>query len=245
MGSGLLALPLSIVPSDKSIGCPCNVRVFHLRLDNYAGVMLKTAAVAFATFFATIGPVDLAAILPALTPGITADRRRSIALRAVFIAGIILLGFTLFGNRLLEYLGISLSAMRIAGGILLLLFGINMVFGQQIGSSRSTNEETSEAMQKPDIAVFPLATPLIAGPASMGGAVLLTAETGGDVMLQVAVIAGLIAVLALTLLLFLASAQVQKLLGVTGQHVVSRTAGVLLTALAVQFVLDGVLSVFP
>ncbi len=207
--------------------------------------MFKTAAVAFATFFATIGPVDLAAILPALTPGISSSRRRSIAFRAVFIAGMILLGFTLFGNRLLEYLGISLPAMRIAGGILLLLFGITMVFGQQAGSSRSTSEETSEAIQKPDIAVFPLATPLIAGPASMGAAVLLTAETGGDLLLQVAVIAGLIAVLGITLLLFLASAQVQKLLGVTGQHVVSRTAGVLLTALAVQFILDGFLSVLP
>ncbi len=207
--------------------------------------MLKTAAVAFATFFATIGPVDLAAILPALTPGITPERRRSIALKAVLIAGGILLGFTLFGNRLLEYLGISLAAMRIAGGILLLLFGITMVFGQQAGSSRSTSEETSEAKQKNDIAVFPLATPLIAGPASMGAAVLLTAETGGEVMLQIAVVAGLAAVLAVTLLLFLAASQVQKFLGVTGQHVVSRTAGVLLTALAVQFILDGGLSVLP
>ena len=143
-------------------------------------------------------------------------------MRAVFIAGIILLGFTLFGNRLLEYLGISLPAICVGGGILLLLFGITMVFGQQTGSSRSTNEETSEAIQKPDIAVFPLVAPLIAGPASMGAAVL-----------------------AITLLLFLASAQVQKLLGITGQHVVSRAAGVLLTAFAVQFILDGLLSVLP
>ena len=166
-------------------------------------------------------------------------------MRAVFIAGIILLGFTLFGNRLLEYLGISLPAICVGGEILLLLFGITMVFGQQTGSSRSTNEETSEAIQKPDIAVFPLVAPLIAGPASMGAAVLLKAETGGDFMLQVAVIAGLIAMLAITLLLFLASAQVQKLLGITGQHVVSRAAGVLLTAFAVQFILDGILSVLP
>lgn len=206
--------------------------------------MLKTAAVAFATFFATIGPVDLAAILPALTPGVTSARRRSIAVRAVCIAGILLFCFTLFGNRLLEYLGISLPAMRIAGGILLLLFGITMVFGRQTGSSRSTSEETTEAVQKTDIAVFPLATPLIAGPASMGAAVLLSAGAAGDVMTQIGILAGLTAVLALTLILFFVSDQVQKLLGVTGQHVVSRTAGVLLTALAVQFILDGVLSVF-
>ncbi len=205
--------------------------------------MLKTAAIAFATFFATIGPVDLAALLPALTPGDDPSRRRSIAVKAVFIAGLILLGFTIFGNTLLVYLGISLPAMRIAGGILLLLFGVNMVFGQQAGVSRSTDEETSEAIQKPDIAVFPLAMPLIAGPASMGAAVLLTAETGNNPALLLAVAAGLLAVLLVTLVLFLLAAQVQKLLGVTGMHVVSRTAGVLLTALAVQFVLDGVLSV--
>lgn len=204
--------------------------------------MLKTAAIAFATFFATIGPVDLAALLPALMPDDDVSRRRSVAVRAVLVAGGILLGFTLFGNTLLEYLGISLPAMRIAGGILLLLFGVNMVFGRQTGISRSTDEEASEAVMKPDIAVFPLATPLIAGPASMGAAVLLTAETGGDPLLLLAVVAALTAVLAVTLLLFLLAAQVRELLGVTGLHVVTRTAGVLLTALAVQFMLDGMLS---
>ncbi|ASQ91235.1 antibiotic resistance protein MarC [Prosthecochloris sp. GSB1] len=205
--------------------------------------MLKTAAIAFATFFATIGPVDLAALLPALMPDDDVLRRRSVAVKAVLVAGGILLGFTLFGNPLLGFLGISLPAMRIAGGILLLLFGVNMVFGRQTGFSRSTDEEANEAVMKPDVAVFPLATPLIAGPASMGAAVLLTAETGGDPLLLLAVVAALAAVLAVTLLLFLLAAQVRELLGVTGLHVVSRTAGVLLTALAVQFMLDGVLSV--
>ncbi len=201
--------------------------------------MLKYAAVAFATFFATIGPVDLAVLLVALTPGLSGAKRRAIAVKAVLIAGLILLGFTFFGSVLLSYLGITLPAMRIAGGILLLLFGINMVFGQQTGSSRSTSEEAIEAKQKDDISVFPLATPLIAGPASMGAAVLLMAGTEGDLIREAAVIAALIGVLGVTLLLFLAATRVQKFFGVTGQHVVSRTAGVLLTALAVQFLLDG------
>lgn len=203
--------------------------------------MMKTIAIAFATFFVTIGPVDLAVLLPALTPGITSARRRDVAVKAVLIAGMVLMLFAVFGNVLLEYLGITLPAMKIAGGILLLLFGTAMVFGREIGGSRSTSEETAEALRKDDISVFPLATPLIAGPASMGAAVLLMADTGGDVLLQGAVLLGLAAVLCVTLLLFFLSDRVQKYLGVTGQHVISRTAGVLLTALAVQFLLDGLL----
>ncbi|MBF0585741.1 MarC family protein [Prosthecochloris sp. N3] len=201
--------------------------------------MLKTWVVAFATFFVTIGPVDLAVLLPALTPGMSAARRRTTAVKSVVLAGLILFCFALFGNALLQYLGISLPAMRIAGGILLLLFGITMVFGQQSGRSRSTSEEELEAVRKEDISVFPLATPLMAGPASMGAAVLLMAESRGEPMQQAAVLLALAAVLLVTLMLFLLSTRVQKRLGVTGQYVISRTAGVLLTALAVQFLLDG------
>jgi multiple antibiotic resistance protein len=201
--------------------------------------MLRTAAVAFATFFATIGPVDLAALLPALTPYHTVSQRRKIAVKGVSVATVILLVFALTGNALLDYLGISLAALRISGGILLLLLGISMVFGQQAGGPRSSEEETREAMQKQDISVFPIATPLIAGPASTGAVVLLMAETKGDLFLQAAVLGALMTVLALTLLLFLAANSVQKLLGVTGLHVISRTVGVILSALAVQFILDG------
>lgn len=151
----------------------------------------------------------------------------------------ILLFFAFFGTSLLDYLGILLAALRIAGGILLLLFAISMVFGNQVGGSRSSEEETLEALQKSDLSVFPLAMPLIAGPASMSAAVLLMADTGGDLLQQSAVLAALLVVLLLTLFFLMMAAGIRKLLGVTGLHVVSRTVGIVLCSLAVQFMIDG------
>jgi multiple antibiotic resistance protein len=203
--------------------------------------MLKIAAVAFATFLATIGPVDLAALLAALTPDHTGAERRTVAFKAVGIATCILLVFTFGGNALLAYLGISLAALRISGGILLLIMAVGMVFGEGAGSRRQSGEEAIEAMQRPDISVFPMATPLIAGPATIGAALLLMAETRGELLQQAAVVGALLAVLAITLFLLMAASGVQRLLGVTGLHVISRMAGVVLSALAVQFMLDGLL----
>lgn len=200
---------------------------------------MKTAAIAFATFFATIGPLDLAALFAALTPFHTAAERRATAIKGTMLAAVILLFFAFFGTALLDYLGISLASMRIAGGILLLLFAINMVFGDQAGGQRSSEEEKIEAMQKKDISVFPLAMPLIAGPASMGAMVLLMAGTGGNLLQQAAIVGALLVVLLLTLLFLMVASQVQKLLGVTGLHVISRTVGIILCALAVQFMIDG------
>jgi multiple antibiotic resistance protein len=202
--------------------------------------MLKTAVLAFATFFATIGPVDLAGMLAALTPDHSAAERRALATKAVMIAASILLFFAFGGKALLDYLGISLPALRISGGILLLRLGISMVFGKESGGPGSSEDETIEAMQKKDISVFPLAMPLIAGPSSIGASVLLMAGTKGDLLQQAAIIAGLMAVLAVTLLLLMVASGVQRLLGVNGLHVVSRTFGVVLSALAVQFMLDGI-----
>lgn len=202
--------------------------------------MLRTVIVSFATFFATIGPVDLAALLAGLTPYHTSGERRALAVRAVLIASVILLFFAFGGKAMLDWLGISLAALRISGGILLLILAVSMVFGKETGGGRSSEEETTEAMQKKDIAVFPLAMPLIAGPASTGAALLLMAGTKGDPLQQIAVIAGMLIVLTLTLLLFMAASGVQRLLGVTGLHVISRMAGLILAALAVQFMLDGI-----
>jgi len=201
--------------------------------------MLETAAVALTTFFATIGPVDLAALFAALTPDSTPAHRRATAIKGILIATGILVTFAVFGNALLERLGISLAALRTSGGILLLLVGIDMVFARDSGSCTTTHEETLEAQQKQDISVFPLATPLIAGPGTIGATILLIAEAGGDLALQLTVVAALLAILAMTFLLLLAATQVQKLLGVTGLRVISRTVGVLLSALAVQFIFDG------
>ncbi len=202
--------------------------------------MLQTAVVTFTTFFATIGPIDVAAIFAALTVNSTPRQRRAMAVKGTLLATGILLAFALAGEALLGYLGISLAALRAAGGILLLLIGIDMVFARSSGGVSITEDESREAQTQADISVFPLATPLIAGPGAMGAAILLMANTRGDWLLQATVIATLLGVLALTLLLLLGAAQVYRLLGVTGLHVITRVFGVLLSALAVQFLFDGI-----
>lgn len=203
--------------------------------------MLETAIVAFTTFFATIGPIDVAVMFAAMTPQTTDVFRRSMAIRGTLVASLILLVFALIGDFLLQSLGISLAALRIAGGILLLLIGIDMVFARSSGGTSTTAEETNEAVGKQDISIFPLATPLIAGPGTMGATILLMANTKGDVLAELVVFFSLLAVLILTLTLLLIATRVQKVFGVTGMHVVSRVFGVLLTALAIQFMIDGLL----
>ncbi len=202
--------------------------------------MLETAAVAFTTFFVTLGPIEAAAMFAVLTNDRTHQHRRSMAIRAILVATGILFTFAVLGDWLLGLLGISLAALQTAGGILLLLIGIDMVFARDSGGVTTTNAETQEAAQKQDISVFPLATPLIAGPGAIGAVILLIANAQGDWGIQLIVIMALSVVLLLTLLALLGAAYIQKALGVAGQHVVSRVFGVLLCALAVQFVFDGI-----
>lgn len=201
---------------------------------------MDTAAIALATFFATIGPLDVAAIFAALTASAPPSHRRSMAVRGALIGGGILLVFALTGEILLTSFGISLAALRTAGGILLLLIGIDMVFARSSGGTSTTEEEEREAMSKSDISVVPLATPLIAGPGAMGAAILLMAGASGDLVQQAVVLGSLLAIVLLTLVLLLLANKVHRLLGVTGMHVVTRVFGVLLCALAVQFVFDGI-----
>ena len=202
--------------------------------------MLEAAAIAFTTFLATIGPQDVAVIFAALTAKATpADRRRT-ALRAVIIAALILAFFAVLGKPVLTYMGITLPALRTAGGILLLLVAIDLVFARSSGMTSTTEEENAESATRNDVSVFPLATPLIAGPGTIGAVILLFADAHGEPRRIVAVAAALAAVLAISLILMLAAAQVQKRLGVTGVHVLSRVFGILLAALAVQFLFDGV-----
>jgi multiple antibiotic resistance protein len=202
--------------------------------------MVETALVAFTTFFATIGPLDTAALFPALTPQNTARERRAMARRGCLIGGAILVFFALLGEGVLRAFGITLPALRTAGGVLLLLIAIDMVFARNSGGTTATADERAEAAAKPDISVFPLATPLIAGPGAIGAAILLVAEAHRDPVRIAVVIGALLAVVLLTFVLLLVSTQVQKLLGVTGLHVVTRVMGVLLAALAVQFLFDGI-----
>ena len=202
--------------------------------------MLEIAVRAFTTFFATVSPVDVAALFAALSAAATPKQRRSMAVKGTLIATILLLLFTLFGAEVLRWMGITLPALKTAGGVLLLLMSIDMVFARPSGMTSTTVAETSEAATKNDISVFPLATPLIAGPGALGAAVLLTAETEGDLVLQATVVAALLVVMAITLALLLIAVQLHRFLGVTGQNVITRVFGILLAALAVQFLFDGV-----
>lgn len=202
--------------------------------------MMDTAILAFTTLFATIGPLDVAAMFAVLTANDTSSVRRRTALRSTFVATMILLIFALFGGVMLRSLGISLAALQIGGGILLLLIGIEMAFAISSGATSTTQEETQEAATRQDIAVFPLATPLIAGPGAMGAIILLMAGTDGVILLKLAVVGTLLLMLLLTLISMLLATHIYRLLGVTGMHVISRVMGVLLAALAVQFILDGI-----
>lgn len=202
--------------------------------------LLEIALVAFTTFFATVGPVDVAAIFAGLTAGVPASYRRKMAIKGVAISVGILLLFAVFGQDVLFYMGISIAALKTAGGILLLLVGINMVLAQTSGMTSTTEDEALEAANRQDISVFPLATPLIAGPGTIGAVVLMMAKAEGDLMQQATVIGALMACLLLTFICLLTATQLQRFLGITGLNVISRIMGVLLTALAVQFIFDGI-----
>jgi multiple antibiotic resistance protein len=203
-------------------------------------VIYETGILALVTFFATIAPFNVAATFAALTAEDSFRIKYKTAVKGTLLAAFILLMFALTGEKLLSSFGISLAALRTAGGILLLLIGIEMVFVRPSGGTSTTSDETKEAETRQDITVFPLALPIIAGPGTMGVTILLMSNTGSDLLLKATVIGALFAVLTLTLISMLLSTQIQRLLGVTGMHVISRVFGILLTALAVQFIFDGI-----
>lgn len=207
--------------------------------------MLETMIATLVTFFVVLDPVGMAPIFAAITPHADARERRRIAVRGVIIGTIVLLVFSLLGEPLLNALGISLSAFRIAGGILLLLLAIDMVMARQTGLRSTTEPETEESGQRADVSVFPLAIPLIAGPGALTSVVLLMGQADGDPRVQAAIIGVLLAVLVTVLICLLLAARLVKLLGVTGVNVVSRVAGIILAALAVQFMIDGLNQVWP
>ena len=169
-----------------------------------------------------------------------ANARRAMAAKGVIIASIILLAFALFGADVLAYMGITLAALKTSGGILLLLVGINMVLAHPSAITTTTADEATEAAAKQDISVFPLATPLIAGPGAIGAIVLFMAKYEGNFILQATVVGSMVAILLITLVCLLMATQLHRILGVTGLNVISRMVGVLLTALAVQFIFDGI-----
>lgn len=178
-------------------------------------------------------------IFSALTRGGAVRYRRRMALRGIALATGILLFFVVIGDVLLAALGISLSAFRITGGILLFLVAIDMVFARQSGLRSTTVREQEEAQYREDISVFPLAFPLLAGPGALTTVLLLSSQTRGDPVLFGAMLITLLVVLAITLGALLQAPLIMRALGETGANVVDRLLGLILAALAVQFVIDG------
>jgi len=190
---------------------------------------------AFVTLFVVVDPIGLAPLFIALTRGMTARARLKVGLRALIIAAILLTLFGLFGDKLLAGIGISMPAFRIAGGVLLFLTALDMLFERRT----ERREGQSAEPHADDPSVFPLATPLIAGPGAMATMILLAGAPGSDTVHLLFVHLVMLAVLACVFVMFLLATPLERLLGRTGTMVVTRLLGMLLAALAVQFILDG------
>lgn len=205
--------------------------------------MLDLFVSAFVTLFVVIDPPGCAPIFAGLTSSAPPAAARHMAMRACFIAAMILLVFALFGEKLLGALHIELDAFRIAGGIMLFLIAIDMVFEKRTERREKRAEEVRTAAEVEDVSVFPLAIPMIAGPGSIATIMLLMSRAEGTEATLV-ILAALAAVMALCLAALLAAGPIMRLVGAKAEAVVTRLLGVLLGALAAQYVMDGLRSVF-
>lgn len=195
---------------------------------------------AFAILFVIIDPPGCAPIFATLTQGTSRKHQKVMAYKSVFVASVILFGFAYVGEFVFSKLGISLDALRIAGGIMLFIIGLNMVFEKRTESREDRAEEALEEIGNPeDISVFPMGIPMIAGPGTMASLLILMGKTdtlGG----QLSILAALLLTLLITLVTFLVAGPLMKLMGKSVTDVMTRVLGVLLTTLAAQFVLDGI-----
>ena len=199
----------------------------------------------FVVFFVVVDPVSLIPLFTGLTAGASSSYKRRSAVKAVTISAAILLLFALGGAAFLQLMGISLEAFRIFGGLLLFLLALEMVFARESGT-RTSSDEAAESRRRADISVFPLAFPFIAGPGALAtillwfGRIQLPGQTG----LFCGLIAAAALVLAIVLALLWVAEPLMRVIGVTGANVASRILGVVLGALAVQFVIDGLRQAF-
>lgn len=196
--------------------------------------MFEFYVTALVTLFLVIDPIGLMPMFVSLTQGNSANRIR-IAIRSCGVAVGLLLVFGLLGEELLDFIGIGMPAFRISGGLLLFLTAVEMLFNKR--SQR--REEQSDADDHDDPSVFPLATPLIAGPGSMAAMILLSGDTEVGFSATLVAMAAMLSVVGMTLVLFMLGGPFERLLGKTGINVITRLMGMLLAALSVQFVVDG------
>lgn len=194
---------------------------------------------AFVTFLTIIDPVGLAPVVVGLTSHLSNAQRKSIVTRAILISAGIIIFFALVGRFLLDRLGISLYAFNIAGGALLFLVAVDMLFGRPSGT-RETKAEEEEAMTREDISVFPLAIPMIAGPGTIATTILYVDIATPNPFDLLSVAAAIVFALFVAWLAMRGSTWIIERIGRTGILVVSRILGILLAALAIQFVLNGV-----
>lgn len=200
--------------------------------------MLELAIAAFTTLFVTVGPVEVAAIFLAVTPKETKAQRRATAIVAAIVAAAVLIMFALIGRSLLAVLGVGLPAFRTAGGILLLIMSANLLLAERSGLTSITPEEEREAEGHSEVAIFPLAIPMIAGPGTIT-AVLLMMAKAKSYAADAVVIGCILAVCAITFLCMWGANGIVRYMGVTGTNVIARVSGILLAALAMQFIFDG------
>ena len=197
-------------------------------------------ASAIVTLLVTIGPLETAAIFGLLTGGARRAARYRLAVEAVVISGGVLVVFAIGGPRFLALLHVSVAAFQVAAGILLILQSIELIFAHPSGLSALTAGEEKEAKGTSEIAVFPLAIPLIAGPASITAAMLLMGQAGADLAKVAVFFLSLLLALVLTWAALVLVDPLGRVLGVTGTNVIARISGILLAALAVQFIFDGI-----
>jgi multiple antibiotic resistance protein len=193
---------------------------------------------ALATFFVVIDPPGCAPIYAGLTTAASPVQRRGMAVRAVLIAGAILIGFALFGEDLLRALHVSLDAFKIAGGIMLFLIALEMVFEKRTQRREDRAQKIIDTPEVEDVAAFPMAMPMIAGPGSIASVMLMMSRTQG-LTASLVVLAALTTILLVTLVALIAAGPLMRLLGTRIEAVITRLLGVLLAALATQFILDG------
>src|SRR5579872_6534458 len=207
--------------------------------------MLEQPLKFFVVFFVVVDPVALIPLFSRLTQGASVAYRRRMAAKAVVVAAGILLLFALGGAAFLRVMGISLEAFRIFGGLLLFLLALEMVFARESGTRTSTDEQ-AESRRRADISVFPIAFPFIAGPGALATILLWfgPVNIARQSMLFVGLLAAVTVVLAISLALMWLADPLMRVLGVTGANVAGRLSGVLLGALAVQFIIDGLRNTF-
>lgn len=207
--------------------------------------MIESFLKFFVVFFLVVEPISLVPVFASLTEGANASYRRRMAMKSVIVAGFIIIGFALSGAAFLGAMGISIDSFRIFGGLLLFLVALEMVFARESGTRTSTDEQ-AESRRRADISVFPLAFPFMSGPGALTTILLWFGPVSvkDDPILFLTLLSAAILVLLISLAMMLAAGPMMRLLGTTGTNVANRLLGVVLGALAVQFIVDGIRASF-